>query len=423
MKITIHRGSNQIGGCVTEISHEGYKLFIDLGEQLPGTHNTEKGLAVEGLTQGNTDKSALLITHYHADHIGELLKAQPDVPVYMGKTAWEIYQCYESKLTRVPEPTVANKHKHMLERISEVKTFVAGQPFCWGSMTVTPLMVDHSAFDAYMFVIEAGGVRLLYTGDFRGHGFRSKALPKLMAKYAQGIDYIISEGTNVYRAVENESEQSLQRRFTEEFRQCKYNFVFTSSTNIDRIFSLYHAAQQAGRLFVCDHFQYQLMEIVAKSHENYTTFYQIREKTIYVVRRRKNGVFFIPDRLLDWMKQKGFCMPMRDNSYFWNVVAQFDGDSDQAVYYSLWKGYVEADSQAYNEKLAHALARYPDYKYMHTSGHCDIRTLEALFRQVKPRKGIIPIHTEHPERFKTLFGEIAPVILLQDGGCLECAKI
>lgn len=420
MKITIHRGTNQIGGCVTEISHDGYKLFVDLGEQLPGTHSTGEELVIEGLMQGDVSKSALLITHYHADHIGELLKAQPDVPVYMGETAWKIYQCYESRLTYVPEATVADKHKHMLERISKMNTFVAGKTFCWGDIKITPLMVDHSAFDAYMFVIEAGSIRLLYTGDFRGHGFRSKTLPKLMAKYARGIDYVISEGTNVCRAVENESEQSLQHRFVEEFRQCKYNFVLTSSTHIDRIFSLYHAARQAGRIFVCDHFQYRLMEIVAKFHECYTTFYQIKE-TVYIVRRRKNGEFFIPDRLLELMKQKGFCMPIRDNPYFWNAVAQFDGDSDQAVYYSLWKGYVEADSQAYNEKLAHALAHYPHYKYMHTSGHCDIRALEALFRQVKPRKGIIPIHTEYPERFETLFGAIAPVILLQDGENFECA--
>ena len=36
MKITIHRGSDQIGGCVTEYEHQGYRLFVDYGEQLPG---------------------------------------------------------------------------------------------------------------------------------------------------------------------------------------------------------------------------------------------------------------------------------------------------------------------------------------------------------------------------------------------------
>lgn len=42
MKITVHRGSNQIGGCVTEYESNGWKLFVDYGEQLPGTPTSEK---------------------------------------------------------------------------------------------------------------------------------------------------------------------------------------------------------------------------------------------------------------------------------------------------------------------------------------------------------------------------------------------
>ena len=36
MKLTIHRGINQIGGCITEIqSSSGIKILIDLGHNLP----------------------------------------------------------------------------------------------------------------------------------------------------------------------------------------------------------------------------------------------------------------------------------------------------------------------------------------------------------------------------------------------------
>lgn len=37
MKITIHRGTDQVGDCVTEYESNGWKLFVDYGEQLPGT--------------------------------------------------------------------------------------------------------------------------------------------------------------------------------------------------------------------------------------------------------------------------------------------------------------------------------------------------------------------------------------------------
>ena len=42
MKITILRGTNQIGGCVTEIeSSRGTKIIIDIGENLPAENGRE----------------------------------------------------------------------------------------------------------------------------------------------------------------------------------------------------------------------------------------------------------------------------------------------------------------------------------------------------------------------------------------------
>ena len=72
MKITIHRGTDQIGGCVTEYEYDGWKLFVDYGEQLPEAPKSDKPLEIEGLTQGDLSRSALLITHYHGDHIEKL---------------------------------------------------------------------------------------------------------------------------------------------------------------------------------------------------------------------------------------------------------------------------------------------------------------------------------------------------------------
>lgn len=69
MNIKVYRGTHQIGGCVTEYEYHGWHLFVDYGEELPGGPQTGD-LQVEGLTYGDISKSALLITHYHGDHIG-----------------------------------------------------------------------------------------------------------------------------------------------------------------------------------------------------------------------------------------------------------------------------------------------------------------------------------------------------------------
>ena len=54
-----------------------------------------------------------------------------------------------------------------------VKTYRNGRPFIVGGIKITPFLCDHSAFDSYMLLFEAGGKSILYTGDFRFHGRRT----------------------------------------------------------------------------------------------------------------------------------------------------------------------------------------------------------------------------------------------------------
>ena len=53
MNIKIHRGTHQIGGCVTEYEYDGWRLFVDYGEELPGGPKSGD-LQIEGLTHGDT---------------------------------------------------------------------------------------------------------------------------------------------------------------------------------------------------------------------------------------------------------------------------------------------------------------------------------------------------------------------------------
>lgn len=72
MQIIIHRGTHQIGGCVTEIDSNGAKVFIDFGSNLPGHASQEPSYPIAGLTVSDGSKSALFLTHYHGDHVGRL---------------------------------------------------------------------------------------------------------------------------------------------------------------------------------------------------------------------------------------------------------------------------------------------------------------------------------------------------------------
>ena len=56
--------------------------------------------------------------------------------------------------------------------------------------------MDHSAFDAHGFLVEAGGKSVFYTGDFRGHGRKRKLLDRLIKKPPK-VDALMMEGTLV----------------------------------------------------------------------------------------------------------------------------------------------------------------------------------------------------------------------------------
>ena len=55
-------------------------------------------------------------------------------------------------------------------------------PFKIKEITITPYLIDHSAYGAYMFLIEIEGKRILHTGDFRNHGYKGKLLPNTLNK-------------------------------------------------------------------------------------------------------------------------------------------------------------------------------------------------------------------------------------------------
>ena len=94
MKITIHRGLNQIGGCITEIqSLSGTKILIDLGHNLPdgGGVSEDRYESPENLDQLLDGCSAVFYTHYHGDHLGFAAEIhERGVAQYMGPLAIKI---------------------------------------------------------------------------------------------------------------------------------------------------------------------------------------------------------------------------------------------------------------------------------------------------------------------------------------------
>lgn len=391
MNIVIHRGTHQIGGCITEISTDKTRIFIDMGSELPDENGDqqEETLLVDGVTQGNRACDAVFFTHYHGDHIGGLSEILDGVPLYMGEAGKAIYLILQNRLR--------NGNPKQVERIN---TFIAGEKIVINDIAITPYWVDHSAYDAYMFLIEADGKRILHTGDFRNHGFRGKGLLPMMKHYVGQVDVLITEGTQLSRnPFGTMTEQALQLKAKKLLKDYKYVFVSCSSTNIDRIAAFY-AATPRGRYFLCDYYQLDVIKMARKYAGVHSSLYQF-EKAMTLGNNLKSS-----------MEKRGFCMLVRSGNQFKNTMAYYKENhpDETLIIYSMWEGYLKQK----NNPLGAMLEGFKNIEYLHTSGHATRQAIIDVCNTTAPRIGIIPIHSEKPEILDGL-ALVFPIIHLNDG--------
>ena len=378
MQIKIHRGINQIGGCVTEIKTKSTRILIDIGSNLPNSTSKVK----VNVAKISKKCDAVFITHYHLDHIGEYMQVKKDIPIYIGEQAKEIFTIYQKKMQ---EPKVAEVTQEHIDRLETFKTFEQDVPLKIGDMTLTPIRVDHSAFDSYMFLIEAEGKRVLHTGDFRTHGPSENAIPKALKEIGK-VDVLICEHTTLSRLDEVfMSELMLQKEAVDLIKNNKYVFIMCASTNIDRIASFYHANEEAGKkLFICDVYQKEILDYVTKTSKKYKDYYNF-----------SNAKSF-DKKFYQEMLDNGFCMLVRSN-YFSKRFINSPNFKDNIFIYSQWLGYLQGSTA--DESIVRFVPK--DYHYLHTSGHATKEGITEVCNIVKPNV-IIPIHGENSHDFEKL---------------------
>ena len=377
------RGTNQIGGSIIEVSTASTRLILDVGSELG--ESDPQPPCLKGLFQGNACVDAVLISHYHSDHIGLIDSVLPSVPIYMGTDAYRIYEAscsYSDKEIR-----------------SGVKTFLPGEKFVIGGISITPILCDHSAFDSYMFFLEGDGKSVLYTGDFRSNGRKSFAS---LLRRLPHADLLITEGTTLSGThslarteadLENEAVKAIETRGE------KPVFVNMAATNIDRIVTVYKAAQRTGRILLMDAYtahiaraaggsiprpgfrgirvfltnptekNYQLLESFGKAKIGRVAI--TKEKYVMTVRPSMKG----------YLQKLAGLQDFRGGLFF----------------YSLWSGYLEQKSTA--DFVSFMKEKGVDVEMLHTSGHADALALDKLIEKVDPSI-ILPVHTENPSWFE-----------------------
>ena len=377
MNIIIHRGQNQIGGNIVELATDSTRILLDVGLELD---DDEVRLPkIEGLFE-NTAFDAVFISHYHGDHIGLAYYIDSRIPLYIGEASYRIVKAAdEYKGIDTVEPAGFLQH---------------GKPISVGDITITPFLCDHSAFDSYMFLCQADGEKVLYTGDFRANG--RKSFVRLLNALPDKVDKLICEGPTLSRPVKIPlSEAELENKATELFRNTKGPiFVMQSSTNIDRIVTMYRAAKRSGRVFLEELYMAEVASAAGKnipnpSFDDVYAFITNPSRYDDLTKYRRMGK--------DRIAKASFVMCARSSMLrYMQGLSEMMDFSGGLLVWSMWSGYRK---QAATQKFLKACEEMGlEIAELHTSGHADPATIQMLIDRVKPEE-IIPVHTENAAWF------------------------
>ncbi len=398
MKITIHRGANQIGGCITEIATENAKIFIDFGSNLPGSKKKElKAEDIEGMT---ADADAIFYSHYHGDHVGLHHLIPSNVKQFMGAGAIDVMRCKYEALNAHQDFSNELAATDRMIPFKERERIKVGNNI----ITITPYFVSHSAFDAYMFLIKCEKKKILHTGDFRFHGYLGKGLFPTLEKFVGKVDLLITEGTMLGRKQEQVvTEGQIKQNTIKALRDHKYTFALCSSTDIDRLASFHEACKATGRIFLTDDYQHKVLNVFSEYSGKKSPLYNFDQ--VFDLRGYKP---YRIEKITNYLRDKGFLMPVRMNS-LWNItdMMQVFNDESPWLIYSMWDGYAKENKDYSNENVIAIRKLFENRIYdgvkdgFHTSGHADVATLYEVCKTVSPSIGVIPIHKEEGMQYES----------------------
>ncbi|MBU0694428.1 MAG: MBL fold metallo-hydrolase [Candidatus Omnitrophica bacterium] len=419
MQLIIHRGTQEIGGSCVELSTATSRILIDFGMPLV-KENKERfepdvleGKSVEELKDlsilpqvdglykdENKSIDAILISHSHLDHYGLLSYVHPDIPIYLSEGAKELID-------------ITSLFVHREVKMLNAKIISNREAFAIGNFRITPYVVDHSAFDALAFLIEADGERLFYSGDFRGHGRKSVLFKQMVENPPKDIDCLLMEGSMLGRSKQlYNNEEEIENRIVDILKESStITFFFASSQNIDRLVSAYRACLKTDSIFVIDLYTAFILDKLNKISKGIPRFdwKNIRVKflkyhaDVLAKNNLKDLLYLYNEQKIDMDeindKKDRILMLARDNSVFPLILNKIDSVKGAKIIYSMWDGYLTDKFKRFcNEKGL-------IIEQVHTSGHAELEDLKKFANALNPKK-LIPIHTFDKERYPEYFKNV-----------------
>jgi len=433
MKFKIHRGTKEIGGSCVEVWTDNTRILLDFGMPLVekdrkefdfGKYKTlspnelvNKGILpnINGIYDNSESLiDGVIISHPHQDHYGLANFINDYVQYYLGEATHKIIE-----LNNIFTPQEI--------QLKNTNYFEKEKTFKIGDISITPYWADHSAFDAYSFLVEANGKSLFYSGDFRSHGRKAKAFYWFTHNAPQNVDYLLLEGTTISRDSKPfKTETEIENELIEVFKQKgTINLIYTSGQNIDRLTSIYRACKRTGKIFVVDVYVAKVLKELSRyaaipypSDEfgnikvifpRYTSNRLSKEGNKEILYQFTK--FKITKEEISNQSEKIVMIVRPSMQTDLGNISRIEGGN---LVYSMWEGYLQKYSTM--KFVDYLTNRKFTLHKIHTSGHADTNTLKKMVKAIKP-KNIVPIHTFEGDKYKDIFDE--PIVELKDGEIRE----
>jgi len=416
MNITIYRGTKEIGGTLIEVKTNTTRILIDAGyplflnndpieddiAKLPHTELLTLGVLpnIEGLYSWDAASfDAIVISHAHIDHYGLLKYINPAIPIYLSAGTEKLIE-------------ISQRFKICDSFDLEARIFNMYEPFQVGDINIKPYLMDHSAFDAAAFEINAEGKTLIYSGDFRGHGRKAVCLDRFIETAKTRSEILLIEGSMLGRTGELPmTENNLEDAVFERVKGVNFPILFQcSSQNIDRLVSFYRASLRLNRIFVLDVYTANVLHELRQlgnnlpypspDYPNIKVFfpYRLTQKIFNEIGEeyaRRFSEYHISREKLNTI-QNSIIMACRPSMRKDIERCEL---RDGVFLYSLWQGYRDsAYQQMFEKSLGEAGFAL---EMLHTSGHATVDDISRVIKGLDPQK-LIPIHTMHPNDFYDL---------------------
>lgn len=403
MRICIHRGAKEIGGTCVEIESQGKRLVLDIGLPLGASDPDEIQLhPINGFDAPDESLLGVVISHPHQDHYGLAHRLPEETPFLIGKAAEAILN---AAALFSPAGLKLKNVKHLVDRT----------PIVLGPFTITPFLVDHSAYDSYAVLVEADGKRLFYSGDFRVHGRKAHLVEKLIANPPSNVDILLMEGTCIGRNNEDRAfptEDNLVPQFAGYFRQTPgMPLVWCSGQNVDRIVTIFKACNQSGRQFIVDMYTAEILRAtdnprLPQAHwDGIRVFLPSTQKWRIMAEK----AFAISDSYKPHRIYSTNLAEAAPNSVMLfrpsmvSDLTEANCLNGGCVVHSMWDGYLEREQNRWF--IEWRKQRGLPLHTCHTSGHASVADLKRL-RNAFSEAVAVPVHLADRKRFAELFSSV-----------------